>query len=97
MPATVKRKESSVEAELVRRVEALGGLCLKMQSLARRGFPDRLIVLHKQIIFVELKRPSGGRLSPHQRWYAQNFIAMGHEIVLIRDSADIDRLLRPRQ
>jgi hypothetical protein len=68
-----------------------------MQSIGRRGFPDRIVILPGRIIFAELKRPSGGRLSPHQRWYAQKFIAMGHEIVLIRDSADIDRLLRPRQ
>lgn len=52
--------EKDVEATLVRRVKALGGLCEKLTSPGRRSVPDRIITMPGgQIIFVELKRPGG--------------------------------------
>jgi len=52
--------EKDVEAALVRRVKALGGLCEKFTSPGRRSVPDRLVTMPDgQIIFVELKRPGG--------------------------------------
>lgn len=52
--------EKDVEAALVRRVKALGGLCEKFTSPGRRSVPDRLITMPDgQIIFVEVKRPGG--------------------------------------
>lgn len=52
--------EKDVEAALVRRVKALGGLCEKFTSPGRRSVPDRLVTMPGgQIIFVELKRPGG--------------------------------------
>lgn len=52
--------EKDVEAALVRRVKAMGGLCEKFTSPGRRSVPDRLVTMPDgQIIFVELKRPGG--------------------------------------
>ena len=52
--------EKDVEAALVRRVKALGGLCEKFTSPGRRSVPDRIVTMPDgQIIFVELKRPGG--------------------------------------
>jgi hypothetical protein len=64
--------EKDVEAALVRRVKALGGLCEKFTSPGRRSVPDRLITMPGgQIIFVELKRPGGkpteSQLKDHDR------------------------------
>jgi hypothetical protein len=87
-------KEKLVEAELVARVEAMGGMCIKVQATGRRGFFDRIVVLPKgRVVFVELKRPKGGRLSPHQIWYLTGFDALGVAIALVRNSADITQLL----
>ena len=89
-----KVKESVIEALLVDRVEALGGVCCKVQTLSRRGFFDRIIVLPGgRIVFAECKRPRGGRLSEHQRQYAKGFIALGAEVALIKKEEDIERLL----
>ena len=86
--------ESSVERELRLRVEALGGLCIKVTAIGRRGFFDRVVVLPGgKVWFVELKRPKGGRLSPHQRWHLDEFSARGAMVALVRSSDDIDRLL----
>lgn len=52
--------EKDVEAALVRRVKALGGLCEKFTSPGRRSVPDRLVTMPDgRIIFVEVKRPGG--------------------------------------
>ena len=91
-------KERAVEAELVARVAALGGVCEKVMVVGKRGFFDRLIVLPvrggpPRIIFAEIKRPRFGRVAPHQQQYYDRFKALGVEVVFVRNSADIDRLL----
>lgn len=64
--------EKDVEAALVRRVKALGGLCEKFTSPGRRSVPDRLVTMPGgQIIFVELKapnkKPTDAQLKDHER------------------------------
>lgn len=92
-------KENKIEAELVRRVEALGGICLKVTTLGRRGFFDRLIILPAgRIIFCEIKKPRGSRISPHQRQYAERLRLLGVEnVCVIKTVDDIARLLRTEQ
>jgi hypothetical protein len=88
-------KEDSVEEILVRRVRALGGRCEKMSMQGRRGFPDRLVILPGgRIYLVETKRPVGGRLSPHQISLHAIYKALGVPVVIARNSADIDNLLK---
>ncbi len=89
-------KERAVEAELVARVEALGGACEKVMCVGKRGFFDRLIILpgpRPRIIFAELKRPKRGRISPHQQWYHDQYRLLGVHVAIVKNSADIDRLL----
>ena len=96
MTATVKQsiKEKLIEAELIARVTMAGGMCIKIAAIGRRGFFDRVVVLPKgRVIFVELKRPRGGRLSKHQIQYLDGFSALAIAIAVVRSSADIDRLL----
>ena len=51
--------EGVVEQHLVKRVEELGGLCLKFTPQGKNGYPDRLIILPAgSISFAELKRPA---------------------------------------
>jgi hypothetical protein len=93
-------KEATIERELVRRVEALGGVCEKVMCAGKRGFFDRLVILPAdqwgrgpRIIFAELKRPKRGRISPHQQSYHEQYRTLGVDVVIIRNPADIDRLL----
>jgi hypothetical protein len=46
-----------------------------------------------RVVFAEIKRPEGGKISPHQIQRHAVFRALGVEIRLIRHSKDIDRLL----
>jgi nucleoside-triphosphatase THEP1 len=94
--AFVKRVlESTIEAELKRRVEATGGICEKVRAIGRRGFFDRIIILPgPRIIFCEVKRPRGGRVAPHQNEYASRYEALGVPVAIVRNREDIDALLK---
>jgi hypothetical protein len=85
-------KENAVETALRRRVEACGGVCEKLTSLSRRGFPDRMVILPGGKIFlVELKRPRGGRLSPHQRQRIEKLLTLGVvvQVLCTLDAVDV--------
>jgi len=89
-------KESEVEKALRQRVQLMGGICTKVRAIGVRGFFDRLIVLPGgRVVFCEVKRPVGGRVSPHQMRYHKIYRGLGVEAVIIRNSKDIDRLLSP--
>jgi len=88
-------KEAAVERELFDRVLDLGGACVKVRAIGHRGFFDRIIILPGgRVIFVEVKRPRGGKWGPHQRQYADLFLVLGAEVALVKKSEDIDALLK---
>lgn len=59
------KPEARLEKLLVAGVKARGGLCFKLWFVGRRGAPDRIVIHHGRIIFVEMKAPEG-RLSKLQ-------------------------------
>jgi hypothetical protein len=94
MAVKLSVRESKIERELRERVLAAGGRCEKVTVIGSRGFFDRLLLFPGgRIIFVELKRPRGGRTTQHQRQYAYDYTVLGAVVVLIKNSADIDALL----
>ena len=85
--------EKDIERALVRMVKQRGGLCLKWSCPGLRGVPDRIILLPGgKVIFAELKRPEGGRLSALQSVFARRLAAMGHTWLLISRQEDITAL-----
>jgi len=58
--------EKDLERKLKKRVEELGGMCVKLNCAGTSGMPDRLILLpHGTVALVELKADRGV-LSPLQ-------------------------------
>ena len=56
--------ERDIERALVSMVKRRGGLCLKWVCPGFAGVPDRIILLPgARVIFAEIKRPKGGRVS----------------------------------
>lgn len=85
--------EAAIENRLRERVEALGGICIKLVPRYLKGVPDRLIVLPgPRVVFVELKRPKGGRLGRHQGFWRDRLTKLGCEWQLIHTYEEIDAL-----
>lgn len=82
--------EKEIEAKLRRTVESHGGLCLKWVCPGWSGVPDRIILLPGgRVLFVETKRPKGGRLSKLQRWWAKTLHDLGFYCTTIWNEADL--------
>lgn len=86
--------EISIEAYLVKRVEELGGIAVKMNIQGRVGWPDRLVVLHGgRTLYVELKRPKGGRVSATQKHVHAQLLRMGHTVWVLKNRDEIDEAI----
>lgn len=73
-----------MEARLRRKAEEAGGLCAKFIPDFKPGMPDRLVVLPGGIlVWVELKRPKGGRLSPLQLLRHKELAALGQRVAVV--------------
>jgi hypothetical protein len=81
--------EKAVESYFRKAVAAAGGVAFKFVSPSHRGVSDRIVCLHGQTWFVELKRP-GGRLSPLQRVFAAEMERLGQRYCCLSSRAEID-------
>lgn len=70
--------EKEIESKLREMVEKHGGMCLKWVCPGWAGVPDRIVLLPRgRIIFVELKRPKGGKVASRQKWWRDKLRYMG--------------------
>lgn len=85
--------EREIEAKLGRMVKNHGGLCLKWVCPSWSGVPDRIILLPGGVaMFVETKRPKGGKLSKLQEKWQGWLHGLGFWAGVIWHEADIDEL-----
>ena len=82
--------EKDIEKKLVNLVRKQGGLCLKWVCPGWSGVPDRIVLLPGgRVIFAEVKRPKGGRLSELQIWWAKRLKALGFPCWVIWNENDL--------
>ena len=82
--------EKHIEAHLVKRVAACGGMAYKFVSPAHRGVADRVVCLPDGVVwFVELKAP-GGRLSPLQKVFADDMARLRQRYVCLWSTEQVD-------
>lgn len=82
--------EKDIEQALIRMVKKHDGLCLKWVCPGWSGVPDRIILLPgAHIMFVELKRPKGGRRSKLQDKWHEWLTNMGFYCLTAWDDADV--------
>lgn len=85
--------EKEIEQKLKKMVERHGGLCLKWVSPGWIGVPDRICILPGgRVIFVELKRPKGGKREAMQKWWARKLSDLGFLHLWIKCEEDIRAL-----
>ena len=59
--------ESRLQQQIVKKLTAEGWLVRKVSYEARRGCPDLICMRGGEVVFIEVKSPTGkGRLSRHQ-------------------------------
>ena len=88
-------REREIEAKLVEIVAKYGGNCLKWVCPGWTGVPDRIILLPGGgVLFVETKRPKGGKLSPMQKWWERRLIALGMDYWIVRNFDDLQDIER---
>lgn len=82
--------EKNIEQKLVDKVRQYGGWCLKWVCPGWAGVPDRIVLLPGgRIVFVETKRPKGGRLDKRQIRWAQILTDFGFSYWTIWDDTDL--------
>lgn len=85
--------EREIEAKLREMVKRQGGLCLKWVCPGWAGVPDRILLLPGgRIVFVELKRPKGGKLSSRQVWWGDKLISLGFPYRVVWNEQDVERI-----
>lgn len=90
----MQERETSVEQYLRRQVEARGGRCVKFDPESYRGWPDRIVLLpHGQLVWVETKRPEGGRVSSAQFVAHEDLRRLGQTVIVADSRDDVDELL----
>ena len=86
-------QEAKIEKYLCDRVKMLGGEVRKVKWIGRRGAPDRLVMLTRLTIWVELKAP-GKEPEPHQAREHKRMRDMGQRVEVIDSMEGVDNLLK---
>lgn len=88
--------EVSIKDYLIARIKELGGVTRKVIYKGRRDALDRLCILPGgRVVFVEAKRPKGGRLSEGQRIEIALLTRLGAEVHVVKTKREIDRVFPP--
>lgn len=89
--------EKEIEKKLIALIERYGGNCLKWVCPGWSGVPDRIALLPGGgVLFIETKRPVGGRFSKMQVWWQRRLTDLGMDYWRVSnfdDLQDLDRYL----
>jgi hypothetical protein len=93
--AGLEELERSVEQYLRRRVEQAGGRCVKFDpGVGERGWPDRIVLLPGGLqLWVETKRPRGGRVSAAQRVAHEGLRRLGQRVEIVLSKVEVDEMM----
>ena len=86
--------ESEVESHLRKLVERAGGQCVKFIPDYKRGWPDRILLLPGgTLVWVETKRPEGGKVASAQKVAHLILRRLGQRVELVWTKEEADRLV----
>jgi|TARA_R110000803_G_scaffold66841_1_gene128433 Holliday junction resolvase-like predicted endonuclease len=86
--------EKHLQNYLFKLAEANGIYCRKMETTARRGFPDVMMIHNGKVVFVELKSPStGGSLSKLQERELKRLSKAGANTFVTNTKEGVDNVV----
>jgi hypothetical protein len=85
--------EAALETRCCDKIEARGGLALKLSIPGVRGFPDRTILVGGKVFFTEFKRLKTGRVSAQQERWAERLSKAGFKTYFVDTDYDFDTIL----
>ena len=78
------KREATLEKKLVKKVEAVGGLCWKFTSPNTPGVPDRICIMPDgAVVFVEMKAEFG-RMSNIQKYRREQLLERNADIRVVK-------------
>lgn len=87
-------REREVESYLRRRVEELGGECVKFIPDDMPGYPDRIVMLPGGVLaWAETKKPKGGRVSKLQKFRHEQLRKLGQDVFVVWTKEEADALV----
>ena len=85
--------EKDIERNLKKLVESRGGRCLKWVCPGWSGVPDRILLLPgAHVLFVETKRPKGGKASKLQEKWKKWLTDLGFVCFHVFNEQDLKAL-----
>lgn len=85
--------EKDIESKMTRMVKRHGGKCVKWVCPGWDGVPDRMVLLPGgHVVFVETKRPKGGKRAALQKKWAEWLNELGFIHFWVKDDGDIEAL-----
>ena len=87
----MEKLENAVEKYFKKQAEKNGYLCYKYTAPSTNGVPDRIIIGHDEVAFVELKRP-GEKPRPLQLEIIKNMRAHGAKVFVADTKEKVDQI-----
>ena len=86
--------EDRVEEYLNTRVKFWRGVTVKLPAMFYPGIPDRMVLLPGgRVIFIELKRPVGGKFEPFQPLWIRRLKRLGFAVYVCNTKESVDDAL----
>lgn len=88
-------RENKLEDRSVAKVEAAGGVALKLVILGVRGWPDRTVLLPGgRLFFCEMKRRKVGVVSAQQSKWGRVLRGLGFAVYVVDSDEEFDAILK---
>lgn len=86
-------REKTVETNLRKKVEKIGGLCIKLAPFWFKGLPDRLVLMPKRKTYFVETKAKGKKPSAIQRAIHKKLRALGFPVWIIDTNEQVNEFI----
>ena len=88
--------ESAVQSKIIKWLESEGHYVARVLKASKSGTPDLLACVDGKFVALEVKRPSGGVVSPLQKHHIEKINGAGGVAGVVRSVKDVEDLINDR-